>query len=223
MILNNYIWTAPSFLTNSEVEIIHQHANKIDFKEAEIGLGHSDPDADGGFRGDLDDSIRSSQVKWFHDDMPIEIQDKMYDALNMASNESGWYDSITEHEAPQYTVYNAQPDKKKGDFYTWHTDAGPVPLPNGVIRKLSMTIQLSDPDEYEGGHFQWLEPQRQLDKITQGDTTIDLNESIRTVPFSAKAKGSIVVFPSFVYHQVTPVIRGTRKSLVVWFNGQPYV
>ena len=58
MILNNYIWTAPSFLTNSEVEIIHQHANKIDFKEAEIGLGHSDPDADGGFRGDLDDSIR---------------------------------------------------------------------------------------------------------------------------------------------------------------------
>jgi PKHD-type hydroxylase len=86
-----------------------------------------------------------------------------------------------------------------------------------------MTIQLSDPDEYEGGHFQWLEPQRQLDKITQGDTTIDLNESIRTVPFSAKAKGSIVVFPSFVYHQVTPVIRGTRKSLVVWFNGQPYV
>lgn len=223
MILNNYIWTAPSFLTDNEVEMIHQHANKIDYKEAEIGLGHDDPDADGGMRGDLDDSIRSSQVKWFHNDMPIEIQDKLYDALNMASNESGWCDAITEHEAPQYTVYNAQPDKKKGDFYTWHTDAGPLPLPNGVIRKLSMTVQLSDPDEYEGGHFQWLEPQRQLDKITQGDTTIDLNESIRTVPFSAKQKGSVVVFPSFVYHQVTPVIRGTRKSLVVWFNGQPYV
>jgi PKHD-type hydroxylase len=187
-------------------------------------MGQKDPDADGELKGDFDEEIRSSKVKWLGGDViPQELIDKTYEALSLACSESGWSDLITENEAPQYTVYDAQPNKKKGDFYTWHTDAGPEPLPSGVIRKLSMTIQLSDPDDYEGGHFQWLEPHRQLDKITQENTNIDLNQSIRTVPFSAKEKGSVVVFPSFVYHQVTPVLRGTRKSLVVWFNGQPYV
>ena len=224
MILNNYIWNAPSFFNDREVELFHKVADRIDFMDAEIGMGQTDPDSDGGLKGDFNEDIRSSRVKWFGGhEIPQELIDKMYEALYLACSESGWSDSITENEPPQYTVYDAQPNKKKGDFYTWHTDAGPEPLPNGVIRKLSMTIQLSDPDDYEGGHFQWLEPHRQLDKITQENTTIDLNQSIRTVPFSAKAKGSVVIFPSFVYHQVTPVLRGTRKSLVVWFNGQPYV
>ena len=86
-----------------------------------------------------------------------------------------------------------------------------------------MSIQLSEPEEYEGGNFQWLEPNNQFDRLTQQQTTIDIGDSIRTVPFSAKEIGSVIIFPSFLYHQVTPVLTGTRKSLVCWFEGQNYV
>jgi len=53
--------------------------------------------------------------------------------------------------------------------------------------------------------------------------SIDMNESIRTLPFSMREIGSVIVFPSFLYHQVTPILSGTRKSLVAWFTGRPYV
>jgi len=93
---------------------------------------------------------------------------------------------------------------------------------NGMHRKLSFTIQLTDPDEYEGGHFQWLEPQGEFNKL-DSSLQVDLNNAVRTVPFSSKSKGSMIIFPSFLYHQVTPVLRGTRISLVGWCVGRPYV
>ena len=114
-----------------------------------------------------------------------------------------------------------QPDRKRGDFYTWHTDAGPTTYPDGTIRKLSCTIQLSDPDEYEGGHFQWLDATTEFDRM-QDSSTINMTNAIQTVPFSMKQKGTIILFPSFLHHQVTPVLRGQRKSLVTWFIGPPY-
>ena len=86
-----------------------------------------------------------------------------------------------------------------------------------------MTIQLSDPDDYEGGNFQWIEDIRAKDTLTKGNYNRNMEDFVVTAPFSAKQKGSVVAFPSFVYHQVTPVTKGTRKSLVVWFCGKPYV
>ena len=52
---------------------------------------------------------------------------------------------------------------------------------------------------------------------------VNMQDAIQTLSFSAKSIGSVVVFPSFLYHQVTPVLRGQRKSLVCWFTGNPYV
>jgi PKHD-type hydroxylase len=91
-----------------------------------------------------------------------------------------------------------------------------------MVRKLSITIQLSDPDDYEGGRFEWLEPGSSFDNLRSIDTTIDLNNILQSAPFSAKTKGSIIVFPSDVHHQVTPVTRGTRESLVGWLLGYPF-
>ena len=81
-----------------------------------------------------------------------------------------------------------------------------------------MTIQLSDPLDYEGGKFQWLEPNPQFDKIKFGDKRFDLDKGIRTLPFSCQPIGSICLFPSWLYHQVTPVTRGRRVSIVGWYN-----
>jgi len=140
----------------------------------------------------------------------------------MGNEQCGWNHEIENMENPQYTIYNTQ-EKIKGDFYTWHTDAGPFHNSDGNHRKLSMTIQLSDQDDYEGGHFQWLEPNQQFDVMTGTNPQVNMQDAIRTLSFSSRAIGSVCIFPSFVYHQVTPVIQGQRKSLVCWFVGKPYV
>jgi PKHD-type hydroxylase len=100
----------------------------------------------------------------------------------------------------QYTEYWGS---EKG-HYTWHMDTH-----HGTYfsdRKLSMSLQLSDPSEYEGGIFcieKYATPQ----------------------PFDMAAlapKGSMIIFPSYISHCVTPVTSGVRKSLVGWWNGPAY-
>ena len=223
MILEKYIWFAPSCFSKREVDEIMNATTTLREGAGLIGAPNEDADAPAGQTGKDDDKIRSSTVKWFEpNDMPEKIESKIIDVVNQANRETGWNHSWEYKENTQFTVYNAQPEKPKGDFYTWHTDAGPIPYDNGMHRKLSCTIQISDPDDYEGGHFQWLEPQRQFDKM-QLQPTIDVDQCVCTAPFSSKELGSLIVFPSFLYHQVTPVTRGIRKSMVSWFVGKPYV
>ena len=95
----------------------------------------------------------------------------------------------------QYTRYNSD-----GCFYGWHIDNG-IKGSEYPQRKLSITLQLSNPDEYEGGDFQ-------------------IHSSrLSTLP---KEKGLVIAFPSYSLHQVTPVTKGSRKSLVVWLSGKPF-
>ena len=74
--------------------------------------------------------------------------------------------------------------------------------------QLSMTMQLSDPSEYEGGDFcfQWL-------------TTKGVHEEKVD---AAKKLGTVIVFPSYIWHTVKPITKGTRKSLVCWQLGKPF-
>ncbi len=85
------------------------------------------------------------------------------------------------------------------DFFEWHMDFGPGDVSN---RKLSITVQLSDSDEYEGGDLQFM-----------------INKNIVNAP---REKGTAIVFPSFSLHRVTPVTKGSRKSIVGWIAGPPY-
>ena len=80
---------------------------------------------------------------------------------------------------------------------------------HGLTRKLSMTLTLNDGDEYEGGDLQF-------NRNSPNDKELLQNEH-------ARKKGTITVFPSFVYHIVTPVKKGTRYSLVAWVLGKPFV
>jgi PKHD-type hydroxylase len=92
----------------------------------------------------------------------------------------------------QFTEYLAS----EGGKYDWHHD---VDLNNNTVfdRKLSLTVQLSDPSDYDGGDFQFAEVENP----------------------NGKAMGSVLVFPSYLQHRVLPVTRGTRRSLVAWFSG----
>ena len=222
MILQNYLWQAPEYFSPREIKELISASDKLHWDIGKVGGPNNDKDAIE--TGTEDWSIRSSQIKWFDlamGHMPEHLLHKIYDAANQANTDCGWNHTWDYMENPQYTVYNEQPERK-GDFYTWHTDAGPILYDNGMHRKLSMTIQLSDQDDYEGGHFQWLEPHRQFDQMTGTNPQVNMQDAISTLSFSSKSIGSVCIFPSFLYHQVTPVSIGQRKSLVCWFTGMPY-
>ena len=219
MILQNYVCELPEFFTSKEVQDFHTYANTLPVDSGRVGDSQQDNDADDS-NFNINDSIRRSTVKWFRND-EFGLMGKINEGIETAKDICGWGHSYEYIENLQYTIYQ-ESKETKGDFYTWHTDSGPETYQNGMHRKLSFTIQLTDPDEYEGGHFQWLEPQNEFNKL-DSRLEVDLNNSVRTIPFSAKSKGSMIVFPSFLYHQVTPVLRGTRISLVGWCVGKPYV
>lgn len=85
-----------------------------------------------------------------------------------------------------------------GESFGWHLDAGGGQT---STRKLSMSVQLSDDGEYAGGDLELcacpqLDPRRR--------------------------RGTIIVFPSFLAHQVTPVTLGARCSLVAWAHGPTF-
>ena len=71
------------------------------------------------------------------------------------------------------------------------------------MRKVSITVQLSDTDDYEGGN---------LEIWSGGDN----------VKIAPRGRGNVVIFPSYMMHRVTPVTKGTRKSFVLWVGGEHY-
>lgn len=88
---------------------------------------------------------------------------------------------------------------KEGGKYEMHQDVGWFEYP--FQRKLTMIVQLSDSDDYEGG-----------DLIFRDDSTEEVTDRIRD-------KGSIIIFPSMMHHTITPVTKGERLSLVTWIEG----
>jgi PKHD-type hydroxylase len=96
----------------------------------------------------------------------------------------------------QYTVYNGA---ARPEFYDWHIDT----MSKGwhQQRKLSMVLQLDDPQDYEGGEL-WLHGKYEI-----------------CVP---KEKGRVEIFPSYTLHRVTPVTKGLRRSLVGWVVGPEF-
>ena len=138
---------------------------------------------------------RKSKIKWMHHDgQSAWVYDRIRD-LSIEANNAIWkFNLHSIIDSIQYTEYY-----EGGGHYGWHTDIGPGSINH---RKISITIQLSDPTEYEGGN---------LELWSDGD--------FQTMP---KQKGAAVLFPSFLLHRVTPVTKGVRKSLVLWVGGSPY-
>jgi PKHD-type hydroxylase len=160
-------------------------------------------------------SLRKSDVVWM-DETWIYREIQPY--IREANKAAGWNFDWDFTEECQFTIY------KKNQFYDWHNDSTSVPYDSpedlnhhGKIRKLSVTISLSDESDYEGGEFEF--DFRNQDK--HDNEHLKLEDRFRSVP-QIKPKGSIVVFPSFVWHRVKPITSGTRYSLVLWNIGKPF-
>ena len=215
-------------MTKEEVDYIHGYAQNLDIITAKIGNNDFDMDGERARSGDdggaIDNSIRQSTNRWLdHSDPKFDpaLKQKIQDGMMSANQQAGWNYELEYMETWQYTIYEHQPELPTGDFYTWHTDSSADLYPSGMTRKLSASIQLSPPEDYEGGHFQWIESTEVFDTLKFNQKNLPYDKLVQTAPFSGKELGSLLVFPSWLHHQVTPVTRGVRKSLVVWNTGWP--
>jgi PKHD-type hydroxylase len=155
--------------------------------------------------------IRNSNIVWLDESW---IYKELHPYINEANKQAGWNFewSFTEH--CQFTKYNLN------QYYDWHCDShsDPYNKPNtpshGKIRKLSMTCQLTDGSEYEGGELEF--DYRHYNPVMRDESQHKI-QCKEILP-----KGSIVVFPSFVWHRVKPVTKGVRYSLVAWNLGRPF-
>ena len=159
------------------------------------------------FKG-VDLTTRNCKVAWIEDKWVYDIINPF---IHTANKNAGWNFQWDWNETSQFTIY------EKGQYYGWHADQGPTDLKhkskniNGKTRKLSLTLQLTDRTKYEGGDFQF--------KWIQDDKKGLLN--VLTVD-DAKDMGTIIIFPSFIYHQVSPITKGKRESLVNWSLGKKF-
>ncbi len=145
--------------------------------------------------------VRESHVVWL--DKPW-IYKLVQPYVHDANAKAGWNFDWAWTDPPQFTIY------KKNQHYTWHADQFADLDENNRMRKISMTINLSDPSDYEGGVLEF----DYRNRTDRSDCIVPCKEIM--------AKGSIAVFPSFVFHRVTPVTKGTRYSLVVWNKGSSF-
>jgi PKHD-type hydroxylase len=154
---------------------------------------------------------RKSDLVWLKDTW---IYKELHPYIHQANKNAGWNFEWDRSEPCQFTKY------KLNQFYDWHCDSWDKPYnkPNtnehGKIRKLSMTCQLTDGSEYEGGELEF--DFRNYDPHMREEAK-HLRQVKEILP-----KGSIIVFPSFVWHRVKPVTKGTRYSLVMWSLGCPF-
>ena len=150
---------------------------------------------------------RDSNIAWLNDRWIYkEIQPFIHQANRLANWNFDWDFS----ESCQFTKYGL------GQHYGAHCDSWESPYANadnkdtfGKIRKLSVTCSLSDPSEYEGGELEF--------QFRNQDDPTPKKKCVEILP-----RGSICVFPSFVWHEVRPVTKGVRYSLVIWSLGYPF-
>ena len=155
---------------------------------------------------------RNSNIVWVHEK---EIYQKLNPYLHAANKNAGWNFEISWSEDIQFTKYT------KGQYYNWHMDSFFSPYKNhrysqyeGKIRKISCSVLLNDPSEYSGGDLEI--GQNNNVETPLEDNKINMNQC-------NLGQGSIIFFPGFIWHRVTPIKKGTRYSLVMWTVGKPYV
>ena len=206
MQLKNYYWYFKKAVPERICNDIVRYAKSIKDKMAVTG-DSGDPET-------LDEikdlkKKRDSNVVWLNEPW---IYKEIHPYIHRANKNAGWNFQWDCSEQCQFTKYN------KGQYYNWHRDGwgesyNDPKNPNQYkkIRKLSVTLSLSDEKDYEGGELEFdfghTDPSKE--RITHKCTEI-------------LSKGSLVVFPSFIWHRVCPVKSGTRYSLVIWSLGWPF-
>ena len=180
----NYYWYKAGF-NKEELEKIYTDLENVPFEKATTLAGNSEKD------------VRSSRIKWIPKNEQWDwLYQKLMDMAVDANNNLWDFDLISADEKIQYTEYLAEEE----GHYTWHQDIGPGMASQ---RKVSITVQLSESNEYDGG---------ELELWRGGNNIVSIQ----------RGAGVTVLFPSYLMHRVTKVTKGKRRSFVLWVGGQHY-
>ena len=178
--------TKPIF-TPQQCEMVIQAGHKQKPQVAEVGMNNPKG-------GGVNTKKRTTTISW----IPFKEMKEMYsqiDATMQATNLNHFgFENMKITEPAQFTEY------PKGGFYDWHMDLDVNGQHEPPVRKISMTILLSDPSTFKGGNLEFMEKNK-VPELKQGQA---------------------IFFASFIRHRVAPVTKGIRRSLVMWFGGTPF-
>jgi PKHD-type hydroxylase len=170
--------------TDEQCDDLVEYCNKQDLNEGVVGYASAN-----------EEQIRKSRIAFIP---PTEFMVPYYQKLSaivLSLNEQFFkFDLYGFGENLQFTEYVAPSGK-----YDSHVDRA-----YGIaVRKLSIVLQLTDPDTYEGGD-------------------LELIPQIENPHKMPRKRGTLIAFPSYQLHRITPVTKGTRNSLVGWINGKQF-
>lgn len=197
--INNYVQsisllTINNFLTIQECDKLIQYG---DNQKLSLGLDRA------GYK-----SINRHSLVAFLDHSPdlLWLRDKLINRMISINNKYQKWD-LTHLDRFHYVTYS------KNDYLDHHNDdyfdflVSPECKETDLfIRKMSISLVLSDPSEYEGGELE-----------------IQASKGTPTEPYDVQklkpSKGTLVMFPSFNIHKIHKVTSGRRVALVAWFFG----
>lgn len=166
------------------IDLMVKEVNEIEFEcfsEASIGDSNNSK---------IETETRDSKISWWYETHWVSSIFSHY--FNLA-NKNSWEYNLTHIEGIQITSYDV------GEHYSWHSDYGRSNDPNHT-RKLSATLLITDPSEFEGGDLEFID--------YHGRTVV-----------APRIKGTMIIFDSRIPHRVTPITKGKRISLVSWIFG----
>ena len=177
--------TEPIF-TPKQCQMVIDKGMSLKKESAKVGIGSPG--------GGLDTKKRITTISW----IPFKEMPEMYRDIEktmlQANNNHFGFEGMQLTEPGQFTHYPT------GGFYEWHMDNDVLGKHQPPVRKISMTLLLSDPATFEGGELEFMSKGKR-----------------------AKLKhGQAIFFASWLQHRVEPITRGERKSLVMWFGGPSF-
>ena len=176
----------PIFSPN-QCQMVIDKGMSLKSEEAKIGMGRTEGSG-------YDPKKRITTISWIpFKEMPEMYRDIEATMLKANNNHFG-FEGMRLTEPGQFTHYLT------GGFYEWHMDNDVTGKHQPPVRKISMTLLLSDPSTFEGGELEFM----------QSGKTVKLKQ------------GQAIFFASWLQHRVKPVTRGERKSLVMWFGGPSF-
>lgn len=178
------------FLSNEDINLLLAQPEWLNLQPGCVGGS--------GGASELNSEIRVSQIAWIGMKPELlHIWEKLATVVAEVNSRFFHFDLTGFHEPMQLGLYTEQ----QQGHYDWHTDASSSD--RHAPRKLSLSMLLSDPSEFEGGEF-------------QVKTDSDKVQTLECL------KGRAWFFPSYTLHRVAPVTKGVRRSLVLWIGGPAF-
>ena len=171
-----------NFLTKQECESIIKSSTQHKIQQAVVGTTRKVG------------TIRNSNVRWLSPDKETKWLYKKLSTTILDLNKQFFKFDITGLlEGLQFTSY-----KYPGGKYGKHIDQ----IFGGIVRKLSISVQLTDPAKYKGGEL-----------------CLHVGHKPIVLP---KTQGSFYMFPSYIVQELKPLTKGESQSLVALVNGKPF-